>query len=118
MIHPQARTRWLSQRLQVLRLGYHPREIRQPGHVRIRSVTHSLVQRIDACNFVNAEFEVEDVEVLHLRAGLVDFGMAERPSCRCQRSMTWAGLFAWVCAIARIEGSSITFFLRFSPKPG
>ena len=25
-----------------------------------------------------------------MRAGLTDFGIAERPSCRCQRSITWA----------------------------
>ena len=25
-----------------------------------------------------------------MRAGLTDFGIAERPCCRCQRSITWA----------------------------
>ncbi len=29
-----------------------------------------------------------------MRCGLVDFGMTERPSCRCQRSITWAGVSA------------------------
>jgi hypothetical protein len=41
-----------------------------------------------------------------MRCGLVDFGMTERPSCRCQRSMTWAGLLAWARAMPRMTGSS------------
>ena len=41
------------------------------------------VQSVDRRQLVSVEFEVEDVEVL---------GDAVR-CCRCQRSMTWAGLF-------------------------
>src|SRR6185437_11914918 len=41
-----------------------------------------------------------------MRWGLVDFGMTERPSCRCQRSMTCAGLLEWDSAILTMAGSS------------
>src|SRR5208283_3208339 len=41
-----------------------------------------------------------------MRRGLVDFGMTERPSCRCQRSMTCAGLLEWDSAILTMAGSS------------
>src|SRR5215216_3083201 len=40
-----------------------------------------------------------------MRCGLVDFGMAERPCCRCQQSMTWAGLLACAWAILRMTAS-------------
>jgi hypothetical protein len=34
------------------------------------------------------ELEVEDVEVLGDAGGLGDFGIEDRPCCRCQRSIT------------------------------
>ena len=41
-----------------------------------------------------------------MRCGLVDFGMTERPCCRCQRSITWAGDLPCASAIAPMTGSS------------
>ena len=46
-----------------------------------------------------------------IRAGLTDFGIAERPSCRCQRSITCAADFPYWRAISSSVGSSK---LRFS----
>ena len=63
-------------------------------------------QGVDRRQLVGIELEVEDVEVLGDTVGLVDFGMTERPCCRCQRSMTWAGLFACASAIRTMVGSS------------
>ena len=40
-----------------------------------------------------------------MRWGLVDLGMADRPSCGCQRSMTWAGVFEWAAAIRLVVSS-------------
>lgn len=41
-----------------------------------------------------------------IRAEFTDFGIAERPSWRCQRSMTWAGVLPCLAAIWAMTGSS------------
>jgi transposase len=41
-----------------------------------------------------------------IRLGLVDFGIAERPCCTPQRSMTWAAVLSWASAMLAITGSS------------
>ena len=41
-----------------------------------------------------------------MRCGLVDFGMTDRPCCRCQRSITWAGDLRCSSAIPVMTGSS------------
>ena len=41
-----------------------------------------------------------------IRASWTDFGMAENPCSRCQRSTTCAGVFACACAIATTTGCS------------
>src|SRR6266496_4161731 len=40
-----------------------------------------------------------------MRCGFVDFGMAERPCCRCQRSITRAGVLPCAVAISPMTGS-------------
>jgi hypothetical protein len=52
----------------------------------------SRVQRVDRGELVLREFEIKDSAMFSaMRAGLVDFGMAERPSGKCQLSITCAG---------------------------
>ena len=46
-----------------LGLGDHPSEVGHSGYVGVRSMAKSLVEGIDAGEFVRTEFEVEDVEV-------------------------------------------------------
>ena len=46
-----------------------------------------------------------------MRAGLIDFGIAERPSCRCQRSITWAADLPCWRAISSSVGSSNVLLL-------
>jgi hypothetical protein len=74
--------------------------------LRLRTAALVGVQAVDPGELVVGELEVEDVEVLRVRCGLVDFGITERPCCRCQRSITWAGDLSCDCAIAPITGSS------------
>ena len=41
-----------------------------------------------------------------MRLGLVDSGITERPCCRPQRSITWAGVLPWVVATSPMTGSA------------
>ena len=64
------------------------------------------VKCIDRGHLVGSELEVEDVDVLGDPRGLGGLRMTDRPCCRPQRSMTWAGLLPCVRAMPRMTGSS------------
>ena len=61
------------------------------------------VEAVDRGELVGGQFEVEHVDVLCDAAGVVDFGMTERPCCSPQRSITWAGVLPWAVAMSAID---------------
>ena len=76
-----------------------PRGVMRLG---LRPAAPAGVQGVDRCHLLGGELEVEDVEVLGdaLRAWST-WGSRERPCCRRQRSMTWAGVLP--CASAMLD---------------
>jgi hypothetical protein len=72
----------------VSRLGDGHAEVLEGDAVGLRSAADVGVERVDGGHLLGGELEVEDVEVLGDAGGLVDFGIAPRPSRRCQRSIT------------------------------
>ena len=77
----------------------------QRDGIGLGSAAHTGVESIDGREIVGGELEVEDVDVLGDAGGVVDLGITERPCCRCQRSITWAGVLPCVSAMAPITGS-------------
>ncbi len=63
------------------------------------------VQVVDRGQLVGGQLEVETLMFSAMRLGLVDFGITERPCCRPQRSITWAGLLPWAVAMSPMTGS-------------
>lgn len=44
-----------------------------------------------------------------MRVGVTDFGTADRPLSRCQRSITWAAVVPYLSAISFMTGSRSEF---------
>jgi hypothetical protein len=74
--------------------------------VELRAAAHAGVERVQGFELGGGELEVEHVEVLCDPFGPYRLRDPERPSCRCQRIITCAGVLRWAAAIALMAGSS------------
>jgi hypothetical protein len=98
-------------------------EERQRQYLRVRKLLEGFVAfaaRVEAGVSVVHEAEEHDDRLFNgaqgggtktskfsaMRSGRTDFGIAERPSCRCHRSITCAGVLPCASAMPRIVGSS------------
>jgi hypothetical protein len=59
----------------------------------VGAAAHPGIQGVDRGKLVGGELEVEDVEVLGDAFRPNRLGIADRPCCTCQRSITWAAVF-------------------------
>ena len=87
-------------------LGDGPAEALQGDVAGFGTATHTSVERVEGFELAGVSSKSKTPKFSAIRSGRTDFGMALRPSCRCQRIMTCAGVLPWAVAIAAIAGSS------------
>jgi hypothetical protein len=74
--------------------------------VELRAAAHAGVERVQGFELGGVSSKSNTSKFSAIRSGRTDFGIAERPSCRCQRIITSAGVLPWAAAIALMAGSS------------
>ena len=74
--------------------------------VRLGAAATAGVQAVDRGHLVGGQLKSNTSMFSAMRLGLVDFGMTERPCCRPQRSITWAGVLPCALAMSPMTGSS------------
>ena len=78
----------------------------QRDFVGLRAAAHAGVECVQASSSAVVSSKSNTSKFSAIRSGRTDFGIAERPSCRCQRIITCAGVLPWAAAIEAMAGSS------------
>jgi hypothetical protein len=86
--------------------GDGPAEVVQADVGRFRTAALIGVVIVDGCQFVIGQFEIEDLEVIGDAVRLGRLRDDRTALCRCQRSITCAGVLPCVSASLPITGSS------------
>jgi hypothetical protein len=70
------------------------------------AAAHAGVECVQGFELVAVSSKPNTSKFSAMRCGRTDSGMAQRPSCRCRRSITWAGVLPRAAAIEAMAGAS------------